>query len=207
MTSESGIQLPPDVEFIPLEGSEQSPENATSRQPPYFAMAHHSSTITVHEAQPLPDPDILLKYQNIQPDFPQRLLAMAEREQNHRHECDRLSLQNKADRIQSDLAARQLKLRNEADRIRSDSAARQLKQSNEYRLMTRGQRFALILGVIVVVLCAYLGYAGHTGYGATVFGFSAAMMGVVIYRNNQGGSPPPRPDSTPPSSPENTPPS
>lgn len=38
---------------------------------------------------PLPPPDVLKKYQAIQPDFPERILRLTEKEAEHRHEITR----------------------------------------------------------------------------------------------------------------------
>lgn len=40
-------------------------------------------------AGPIPHPDILLKYEEIQPGFADRILTMAEKDEEHRHEMDR----------------------------------------------------------------------------------------------------------------------
>jgi uncharacterized membrane protein len=50
-----------------------------------------SEKLTVsHSSAPLPDPDTLQKYQGMIPDAPERLLAIVEKEQLHRHTQEKL---------------------------------------------------------------------------------------------------------------------
>lgn len=53
---------------------------------------HTSQLITEQHAfsGPLPHPEILAKYNEITPGFAERIISMAEKEQNHQHECDKI---------------------------------------------------------------------------------------------------------------------
>lgn len=49
------------------------------------------ATVTAQRVEfqgPLPPPDILIQYNNIQPGFAERIVAMAEKEQAHRHSLE-----------------------------------------------------------------------------------------------------------------------
>lgn len=46
-----------------------------------------------HFSGPLPPPELMLAYKDIQADFPERIFAMAERENRHRHEQERLAVE------------------------------------------------------------------------------------------------------------------
>ena len=55
--------------------------------------ASNNSTIVVGShfegfKGPIPPPEILRDYENIKPGFAERIIAMAEREQNHRHDIE-----------------------------------------------------------------------------------------------------------------------
>jgi uncharacterized membrane protein len=41
---------------------------------------------------PLPPPEVLARYDKLHPGFAERILTMAEREQDHRHQCERGAL-------------------------------------------------------------------------------------------------------------------
>lgn len=42
---------------------------------------------------PIPHPKILQGYNDVQPDFPERIVSMAEKEQDHRLECEKLMVE------------------------------------------------------------------------------------------------------------------
>ena len=46
-----------------------------------------------HFSGPLPPPEAMIAYKNIQADFPERIFAMAERENTHRHEQEQRAME------------------------------------------------------------------------------------------------------------------
>ena len=81
---------------------------------------------------PVPDPEALAKYEQIQPGFAERLLSMAEKEQN-----ERIATQNNIINTEKEL------------------------NHKELANVKRGQTFALIAVLSVVFLCGYVFYLGN----------------------------------------------
>jgi len=108
---------------------------------------------------PLPPPDALAKYEQIQSGFAERLLAMAEKEQN-----ERIDTQNKIIDTQKKIIDTEKELT--------------LKELSNFK---RGQILALISVLAVVFLCGYAFYLGSAkearDIGVIVI---AALAGVFI---------------------------
>ena len=71
-------------------------------------MSKHDKTMTVITAGaqysgPIPPPDALKKYDTIVPGAAERLIAMAEKEMEHRHERERKILKDRASLAQSSI--------------------------------------------------------------------------------------------------------
>jgi uncharacterized membrane protein len=66
---------------------EEQPRQVT-KQEEMFPQAVRYAATSYHSG-PLPDPDTLFQYNEIAPGAADRIIAMAEREQRHRHETDR----------------------------------------------------------------------------------------------------------------------
>lgn len=91
---------------------------------------------------PLPDPETLRQYGEVMPGLGERIVAMAEREQAHRHEVDR-SLVN---------------------------------------VFSRGQWLGFALGLVSLVVGAYLSLRGHEGFGIAAFvGSVAVIAGSLLF--------------------------
>jgi uncharacterized membrane protein len=97
---------------------------------------HSQQTVQLTHTQvsvsPLPSPNDLERYEVINPGFANRLMQMAEKEQEHRMNTQ-LFLINTEKTLQT----------KDLDNIR------------------RGQIFALVSVVLVLLLCAYIAYAGQ----------------------------------------------
>jgi uncharacterized membrane protein len=117
------------------------------------------STITTIERRihkgPLPAPEDFAKYNNIVPGAGERILAMAERNQAHRHAMEEREAAQTDAEIEID---------------KSDSA-------NEFVLKTRGQWLAFGTLLLLVPLALYLAYLGDTSAAALIAG--AAMVSIV----------------------------
>lgn len=86
---------------------------------------------------PIPSPDALQKYKDIQQDFPERVIAMAEREAAHRHEVELAAL---------DLARRDKELDAEDQRLSEWSAT--LQQRRFWASLSSGFLICLlVLGI------------------------------------------------------------
>lgn len=71
----------------------QRSKNSPQVAPPPQPNTSHGgvTTVTAQRVEfqgPLPPPDILIQYNDIQPGFAERIVAMAEREQAHRHSLE-----------------------------------------------------------------------------------------------------------------------
>jgi len=100
---------------------------------------------------PVPDPDSLAKYENINPGFADRLLKMGEKEQQ-----ERINTQNKIIDIESELNIREL---------------------NNFK---RGQIFALLAVLLVVGLCVYVFYLGSSKEGRDIAVTVIASIATVF---------------------------
>ncbi len=101
---------------------------------------------------PVPKPDDLQKYEQIQPGFADRLLKMAEKEQ-----IERFNINNK---------------------ILSDTKDVHLIEANNHK---RGQNYALLSIIIIVVLCGYCVYSGSPNNASAIaIGTLVAIVGVFI---------------------------
>ena len=112
---------------------------------------------------PLPHPETLQHYENIQPGFADRIIKMAESEQAHRHDCEKRAL----------------------DAEISDGTADRLEAM-------RGQNFALLIGVVGFAVSAWAAYCGQQIVGAVVGGTSIlSLVGAFLAGRKKDTSPPP----------------
>lgn len=63
---------------------------------PQQSVAEFSLTQTMHQG-PLPDPDTLNRYEQMMPGSAERIFRIAEKEQEHRHTLERMSLEGEID--------------------------------------------------------------------------------------------------------------
>lgn len=84
-----------------------------------------------HFSGPLPSPEVLIKFKDVSPDFPERILIMAEKQQTHEHQvkCEIIKMEKQKD-------------------------------ENEYSLIARGQYFALTIGLSGIISTCYLAELG-----------------------------------------------
>jgi len=120
-----------------------------------------SEHVFMHFAGPLPPPDMLLQYGSVQPDFPERIVIMAEHayvmvenEQKHRHVLE--------------LKSMEYSLRQQEDDFK--------KTQEKYRAARKGQWFTFVLIVLYFALLAFLGYCEQTT--AVCVGLGAGMTAV-----------------------------
>lgn len=67
-------------------------QSSTALPTDVVVSATHVSQSTLSYSGPIPHPDMLAAYKDTQADFPERIFAMAEREQAHRHNCEKTAL-------------------------------------------------------------------------------------------------------------------
>lgn len=108
---------------------------------------------------PIPPPEYMHAYGEVNPSFPERILAMAEREQSHRHELQRSSLES----------------------VR-------LLDAGQFELQKRGQWFALVFGIVGVAGGITLGAMG-LGWAAAIVGATALGAPTVAMWLNRKSSP------------------
>lgn len=117
-----------------------------------------SAEITPHSIKamqfkgPVPDPETLQEYENICPGFANRLITMAEKEQDARHASETSIILNQEIQHQRD--------------------------SNTYR---QGQTYAMLSVLFIVGLCSYIAFVGGIEEAAWVAGVViVSLAGVFI---------------------------
>jgi uncharacterized membrane protein len=90
---------------------------------------------------PLPSPEHLAGYDKIQPGLVERIVSMAEREQQHRHQCEQAALTQ-------DIA----------------------NHASENRGKARGQHYGLIIGIVAIVTGGVTAVLGAPVTGALIGG-------------------------------------
>lgn len=100
---------------------------------------------------PLPPPNDLAKFGQVDPTFPERIMRLAESEAEHR---------------------RQL----EAQTIKSDIETRQRMQDER----TRGQKYGLTIAMTFLGVGAWLAYLGHTVVATTLLGTTLVSLTAVF---------------------------
>ena len=96
---------------------------------------------------PVPRPDGLLKYEQIQAGFANRLISMVEKEQAFRH----------------NLGDKELLFIND-------------KYKNENKYKKRGQWFAFFSIILIVVLCLYAFYKGFSKEGSEIIRYTLVLI-------------------------------
>lgn len=115
---------------------------------------------------PIPPPDIIAEYENVLPGSAERILAMAENEQKHRH-----SKENK--------------------QITMDSREQDLDEKfmeSEFKQSKRGQLLGAGMAVIALSIAAYLAMNNHPNVagiigGTTVIGLVSAFVIGKVWSN------------------------
>lgn len=89
--SESAGQLDRSTEHAHPERLRQAPEvaEAIPLEPAALQQIVRVVHSEIRHRGPIPDPATLRGYEDVQPGFAERIMAMAEREQQHRHDMDR----------------------------------------------------------------------------------------------------------------------
>jgi len=88
---------------------------------------------------PIPDPLTLEKYEEIQPGFAERIVAMAEKEQANRHLND--------------------------SKVFSNQETQHQRDTNTFRI---GQVLALIAIILIIALCVYCAWLGYAKVGGAI---------------------------------------
>ena len=115
---------------------------------------------------PLPPPDMLKAYNEVEPGLAARIIEMAEAEAQHRRERER----------EESVAAVQVALK-EAD----DSAA---ETCNSYNVARWGQNFAAIIGVTSLGCATYLGTHGDPTTAGIMVGASLVAAITAFLRGS-----------------------
>ena len=103
-------------------------------------------------AGPIPPPEILLSYEQVQPGLAERIVAMAEKEQSHRHDIDNKTIQIQADELEG---------------------RRQLKRT--------GQNYGLSIALTCIVLGSILVAIGFPVAGTTIStGVVISLVSVFV---------------------------
>ncbi|MEJ2763521.1 DUF2335 domain-containing protein [Photobacterium sp. MCCC 1A19761] len=97
--------------------------------------------VAQHYSGPIPPPKMLNEYESVHPGFAERIVSMAEKEQEHRHTVEKESVRGA---------------------ITKDS---------------RGQHYALIVSLVMIVACTFLISIGHEVAGS-IFG-GASLLGLA----------------------------
>ncbi len=119
---------------------------APEHRPQVELIIEQAVSEVVHHSGPLPHASELARYNDIDASFAERIVRMAEREQEQRHaKAVRLSEQ-------------------------------------EYALKSRGQHYALLLAVVILLFAGFLGHLGDTTMAGkvalgTLVGIVAAFVG------------------------------
>ena len=104
---------------------------------------------------PLPQAAELKRYDDIQPGFAERIVAMAEKQQAHRHELEKKDIE-----------------------VFAETEREKLKQEG------RGQIFAFISIVLMVLAGGFLAWLGYSGLALALTGSSLAFV-IFAYYNYQ----------------------
>lgn len=103
------------------------------------------SEITMHHSGPLPSARELAAYRDIDPSFAERIVRMAEKEQERRHA------------LPTEIMVR------------------------EERLKARGQHYALVIAIVVLLFAAYLAHLGDTAMaGKVAIGTLIGLVGIFV---------------------------
>lgn len=136
----------------------------TNSQPPFpqkqsIAAQQSQARVVVQQQTfhqgPLPPPDVLERYEALNPGFANRLLIMVENEQQHRQ------------KIEADTNQTNIKLA-QADR----------------RQQRAGQIMAFLLGLVLISSSVFLGFYGHDVV-ASILGGSTLLGAIGLFLNNR----------------------
>ncbi|MEM8836077.1 MAG: DUF2335 domain-containing protein [Planctomycetota bacterium] len=96
---------------------------------------------------PLPPPDVLRAFGEVDASFPERILAMTEREQAHRHRSEFELLD-----------------------------AKKQSSEREHARLSRGQVLAFVLALTLIAAGVWLTLGGHAVVGGTIFGTTIVSL-------------------------------
>jgi len=118
------------------------------------------TTIMQQHIGPIPDPNTLNHYNQIQPGFAERIVVMAEKEQSHRHTNDSIILANQ-----------------------------ELQHKRDSFTFRRGQTLAMLAVSFIVGLCVYCLYLGYPNQAATIAtAVIVGLAGVFVYKSNKNSN-------------------
>ncbi|WP_419605458.1 DUF2335 domain-containing protein [Thiolapillus sp.] len=129
------------------------------------AVVHQVETHEINHFQgPIPPPETLKEYDKLNPGFSLRILGMAEKEQEHRHQCE----------------AKALKQQVENHKARNRETA-------------RGQHYGLAIGITAIVAGTVLALYGNAWPGGVIgSGGVIGLVAVFIFgRSKHVAEPPP----------------
>lgn len=108
-------------------------------------------TIQIQHSGPLPTPAMLQQYNDVIPNGAERIMAMAEREQGHRHELER-----------------------------RDQKLMELSEQHEFQITQRGQLLAFGICLAVLAAAIVLAVAGHPTVAAVLVGLDLVGLAAVF---------------------------
>ncbi|MEO5348458.1 MAG: DUF2335 domain-containing protein [Magnetococcus sp. YQC-3] len=133
------------------------------------AAAHQSSSqvqnVTTVSVGPIPDPNALGLYGEIDPSFPERIMAVMERQEAHRRELEKFNLEQSHAHNASLVDLEKDRLLLEKERLQSDDS--------RYR---RGQRFGLAAVLAGYALSGLMAFFGHEIFASIIGGVSSASL-------------------------------
>ncbi|MBF0400391.1 MAG: hypothetical protein HQL80_05565 [Magnetococcales bacterium] len=135
-------------------------QQQAAHQPP--AQAPNITTVSVG---PIPDPNALGLYGQIDPSFPGRIVSVMERQETHRQELEKFNLEQSHAHNASLVELEKDRLLLEKERLQSDNA--------RYR---RGQQFGLVAVLAGYVLAGVMAFLGHEIFASVIGGVSSASL-------------------------------
>lgn len=116
---------------------------------------------------PLPPPNVLAGYNNVVPNAAERIVAMAESEQKHRHAVE-------AAAVNANIAAQERQI-----------AVAELQTKSTYRSDLLGQVLGFLVAIICFALATFFGIRGNTAVAAMFLGPTVAAVIVAMLNNGR----------------------
>lgn len=125
-------------------------------------LIHQTSQISVQHAGPIPDPETLGLYGQVDPSFPERLVSAMERQEKHRQDLERMNLE-----------------RNCANNMELIALERE-RMKHEYHHQQVGQIFGLLVSFMAFGVAGMVAIQGHDAVAATIGGVTAVSIATVF---------------------------
>lgn len=146
------------------------PQHSAKSRPSSGSAIIEQRSVHVEYRGPVPDPETLRRYGEVIPTAPERILAMAEREQTHRHKLD----------------------------CAVHAGAEQEFQA-ELKLRSRAQWMACVLVIMLVALAAWFAWLGMQWPAVSVVAIAiSAVVGAFLLGKRRYATAPDQPSESPP---------